>query len=202
MNILIDLLPTTITVNGIEYKINTDFRTCILFETLMLDNELNTEQKVFTTIDLFFCEEIPDFNSIESAMNELMKFYRCGKEVDYSPKKASPNAPSKKIYDYDFDAPYIYSAFKEQYNIDLQDIEYLHWWKFKALFDSLSDKTMFVKIMGYRNVDLNKITDVAERERIRNIQNDYKIPLPKSEIDKDNEIMNRLLNGKNISDLI
>ena len=56
--------------------------------------------------------------------------------------------------------------------------------------------------MGYRNVDLNKITDVAERERIRSIQSDYKIPLPKSEVDKDNEIMNRLLNGKNISDLI
>ena len=38
-----------------------------------------------------------------------------------------------------------------------QDIKYLHWWKFKAMFKSLKEDTEIVKIMRYRSMDLSKI---------------------------------------------
>ena len=54
----------------------------------------------------------------------------------------------EQIDDYDeFDNDLIYSAFKDQYSIDLQEIEYLHWWKFKAMFDALKDDNKIVEIM-------------------------------------------------------
>ncbi|WP_242840658.1 Gp15 family bacteriophage protein [Clostridium hydrogeniformans] len=43
----------------------------------------------------------------------------------------------------------------DQYGADLQNVEYLHWWKFKALKE---DNEIF-KIMGYRYMDLGKIKD-------------------------------------------
>ena len=46
INMLIDELPKEI--NGIE--INSDFRTSILFELLMQDNEFNNEEKVVQAI--------------------------------------------------------------------------------------------------------------------------------------------------------
>ena len=73
---------------------------------------------------------------INKAIEKIIWFYKCGKED----KKASSNRNStEKVLDYNVDADYIYSAFMSQYNIDLQDIEYLHWWKFRALFDSLDE---------------------------------------------------------------
>ena len=60
----------------------------------------------------------------------------------------------KNVVAYSFcqDAPYLYAAFLEQYHIDLCDIEYMHWWKFCAMFESLSDDTQMSKIMYYRKV--------------------------------------------------
>ena len=46
--------------------------------------------------------------------------------------------------------------FLEQYGIDLTQEHDLHWWRFKAMFDSLSEKTQFVKIMGYRSMTITK----------------------------------------------
>ena len=36
---------------------------------------------------------------------------------------------------------------RDRYHIDLQDIEYLHWWKFKALLRTLSSDLEFSKII-------------------------------------------------------
>ena len=47
MNLLIDLLPTTVDIEGIEYEINSDFRTSILFELLMQDVEIEDEENVY-----------------------------------------------------------------------------------------------------------------------------------------------------------
>ena len=50
-------------------------------------------------------------------------------------KKQNKQEKQKQIYSYEFDADYIYSAFLQQYKIDLNSIKYMHWWKFKDLFE-------------------------------------------------------------------
>lgn len=44
LNILTDYLPTTIEVQGVRYPINWDFRTSILFEQLMMDDNVDEEK--------------------------------------------------------------------------------------------------------------------------------------------------------------
>ncbi|MHB7978932.1 hypothetical protein CF067_00890 [Clostridium sporogenes] len=197
MNLLIDLVPTTIEIEDVEYEINSDFRTSILFELLMQDNELSEEDKIMQALQLYY-PVIP--SNINEAVEQMLWFYRCGKDIISS--KGTGKGKSTQIYNFEYDDDYIYSAFLDQYRIDLQDIEYLHWWKFKAMFKALKEDNEIVKIMGYRSMDLSKIKDKEEKNYYRKMQELYKIPINKDEKDKLEEINNILLNGGDVSKVL
>ncbi|APQ95866.1 bacteriophage Gp15 family protein [Clostridium botulinum] len=197
MNLLIDLVPTTIEIEDVEYEINSDFRTSILFELLMQDNELSEEDKIMQALQLYY-PVIP--SNINEAVEQMLWFYRCGKDI--IPSKGTGKGKSTQIYNFEYDDDYIYSAFLDQYRIDLQDIEYLDWWKFKAMFKALKEDNEIVKIMGYRSMDLSKIKDKEEKNYYRKMQELYKIPINKDEKDKLEEINNILLNGGDVSKVL
>lgn len=199
MNILIDLLPKEIKIEGIGYDINSDFRTSMLFELMMADNELNEKQKIEQALKLYY-PKIPQ--NINLAVEQLLWFYRCGKDIIVS--NGSGKGKSTQIYDFNFDDDYIYSAFLDQYGIDLQDIEFLHWWKFKALFKSLKEDNEIVKIMGYRSMDLNKIKDKEQKSHYKKMKDLYKIQskISKDEVEKLDSIKEALLNGGDLSKLL
>ena len=73
----------------------------------------------------------------------MLWFYQCGeseqKEEDKNKRQRCQRRNSRDpAYSFAQDAPYIYAAFKEQYGIDLTEVE-MHWWKFMALFESLNE---------------------------------------------------------------
>ncbi|WP_291651356.1 bacteriophage Gp15 family protein [Clostridium sp.] len=198
MNILIDLLPTIVNINNVEYEINSDFRTSILFELLMQDNSIGEEDKIIMALGLYY-QVIPE--NINEAIEQMLWFYRCGKDIT----KSKGNGKGKsvtQIYSFEHDDDYIYAAFMDQYNIDLQDIEYLHWWKFKAMFNSLKEDIKIVKIMEYRSMDLSKIKDKEEKAYYKKMQELYKLPISKDEKEKLDEITVALLNGGDLSKVL
>ncbi len=178
MNILLDTLPETITVNGKEYFADTDFRTMIILEKIITKNDSATSI-VMDVVDLVLTDEQPDLIHIEETINEIMYLYSCGSPPQQKKKRrmnGNVAIKEKLIYDYEYDAPYIYGAFLSQYGVDLNDIDYLHWWKFNAMFRSLPSDSKIVEIMSYRATDLSKIQDKNERNRIARLQNIYAIP--------------------------
>lgn len=195
---LIDLLPIKVEIEGIEYDINSDFRISMLFELMMGDNDLDDHQKIEQALLLYY-PKIP--NDINLAVEQMLWFYRCGKDIVAS--SGNGKGKSTQIYSFDFDDEYIYSAFLDQYNIDLQDVD-LHWWKFKALFKSLKEDNEVVKIMGYRSMDLNKIKDKEEKAHYKKMKDLYKIKniQSKDEIEKLDSIENALSNGGDLSKLL
>ncbi|MGL5149059.1 MAG: bacteriophage Gp15 family protein [Clostridium sp.] len=199
MNILIDLLPKAVEVDGSKYAINSDFRTGILLEMLMQDDEVTDTEKLELALNLYF-KKVP--RDVEKAIEQIIWFYKCGKDEDKSSNKNNKGKSVTQIYNFNYDDDYIYSAFLDQYNIDLQDIEYLHWWKFKAMFKSLKEDNMIVKIMGYRSTDLSKIKDKEQREHYKKMKSLYEIPKSKNEIEKISDIENALLNGGDISKIL
>lgn len=189
INILIDNLPTKVE----EMKINSDFRISILFELLMQDNEISNTEKIEQALVLYY----PDFAKItdyKKAIENIIWFYKGGKiekeNVDKEEKKCDNR--NKQIYSYEFDAEYIYSAFMEQYNIDLNSIEYLHWWKFKSLFNCLNENILFSKIMGYRAMDLSKIKDKSMKKQYKKLKEIYKLPDMRSEEEKEDDFAEAL----------
>ena len=194
-------MPTTIDIEGIEYEINSDFRTSILFELLMQDLELSEEEKIIQALTLYY-KKWP--HNIEKAIDKMLWFYSCGKNKNLKSNKNKSGSNAEQIYSFEYDDEYIYSAFLDQYGVDLQDIEYLHWWKFKAMFKALKEDNEIVKIMGYRALDLSKIDDKNQKEHYRKLKQMYKIPDAISQSDKEklNKINEILLTGGDISELL
>lgn len=187
MSLLIHKLPTQ--VNGME--INTDFKISILFELLMQDVKIKKELRIMKALQLYY----PDFNKIsdyEKAIERMLWFYRCGKELANS-NKLNGNNKYNQIYSYEFDDNYIYSAFLQQYNIDLQEIKYMHWWKFKALFDGLNENTEIVKIMGYRSINLSQIKDMEKRKYYKKMKKLYALPDMRTQEEKETEFAKSFL---------
>ena len=175
MNILIDYLPTSFNVEGIEYEFNYDFRTSILFCLLMQDTELTEEQKILQGLQLYYPVIPPN---IEEAYKKILYFYSRGKEIEDNKKvkqgKRIFKRNNNRAYDFEIDADLIFSAFMTQYNINLNR-ENLHWWEFMSLFNSLKDDTEIVKIMNYRTIDVNTIEDKKERKMYKQLQDYYSL---------------------------
>lgn len=197
-NIILDVLPETVEIDGAEYRINSDFRISILFELLMQDDEVGKRQKLIQGLKLYY-PEIPQ--NITEAVEKMIWFYRCGKETGSS-GHGSGSGRAKQIYSFEYDDDYIYAAFLEQYGIDLQDIEELHWWKFRALFRGLSEDTEFVKIMGYRSVKITSKMSKEQREFYKKMQSIHALPITDAERKADELLTEALLNGGDITGLV
>lgn len=198
MNILVDLLPDKVTIDNKEYKINSDFRTSILFELLMQDSSISEKDKIRMALKLYY-PVIPDND--KEAIEQILWFYRCGKDISLQ-KGNGEGKRSNQIYSFECDDEYIYSAYLNQYSIDLQDVEHLHWWKFKAMFKALKEDNLIVKIMNYRSIDLTKIKDKEQKAYYNKMKNLYKIPINKDEKEKLDEITEALLHGNDVSKLL
>lgn len=193
MNILIDKLPTE--VEGLE--LNTDFRTSILFELLMQDKDISNEDKVALSINLYFNKQPTNYEEMKKMTKAIIWFYSCGnkkKELKESNQKeeiVKKEKKRKQIYSFEQDDFLIYSAFMEQYGIDLNETK-LHWWKFKAMFDGLNDDILFSKVMGYRSIDLTKIEDKKQREHYANLQKHWALVDNRSVEEKESDFANAL----------
>lgn len=206
-NMLLDLLPTSIEVGGNFYNIDTNFRTSIEFELLMLDEELEDEEKGIRAIALYLDDvSFINENNVKEVIDEILNFYTCGKNKNSIEDKSDNEEENNedRIYDFEYDDMLIYAAFLSEYNIDLQDIEYLHWWKFKAMFNSLSDDCKFCKIMGYRAIDLSEIEDSKQKNFYRKMKSIYEIPTKKKMKEKERyeKIREMLEKGENPKDLL
>ena len=188
INILLDEIAQE--VHG--KKINSDFRISILFELLMQDCNMTNEEKINQALILYY-PDLKEIKNIEEAINDIVWFYKCGKEEkEKNINRTNSTKNTKQIYSYEFDAEYIYSAFMEQYKIDLNSIEYLHWWKFKALFMSLNENILFSKIMGYRAINLSQLKDKTMRKQYKKLKDLYRLPDMRSEEEKEEDFANAL----------
>lgn len=194
MNLLIDKLPETVEIDGLKYPIHTDFRISILFEQLLADTELTEPEKLMQALQLYY-PLLPA--NIPTAIDQMLWFYRCGKEQ----KAAEDEKPSAAVFDYDVDDQYIYAAYLDQYGIDLQDVK-LHWWKFKALFAGLREDNKLCKIMSYRAMDIPGDMPKAQKEFYKKMKKLYEIPLPQAQQDKLSEIEAALLGDGNLKGIL
>ena len=193
MNILIDKLPHHVDIDGVKYQINCDFRTSIRFELLIQESDLSIQDKVNQALKLYF-NEIP-YNT-KKAVEQIIWFYSCG--ASDKDKCSNDNATSSNLtqraYSFEYDKNYIFSAFYQIYGIDLIKKD-LHWWKFKALFNSLTDDCLFSKILYYRNAEINSKMSKEYQQHLRKLKEIYALPLTKTEQKQLEEFENALANG-------
>ena len=146
MNTLIDKFPTKALIDGKVYELNTDFRNCLKIILAFEDDELLDFEKAEIMLRNLYGENIP--KNTDEAIRKAIYFLDCGEEDD---EKKVGTSNSTRLYSFTKDAKYIYSAIKQTHGIDLESIEYLHWWKFVYLFLDLNPECFFCKIIDLRN---------------------------------------------------
>ena len=131
------------------------------FITSLAKQKRHLEDKIALALNIFY-KEVP--TDLKKAIDVILWFYARGDSDKKSGKKEEKGSEDR-IYSFEHDANDIFSAFWHDYKMDLNEIEYLHWWKFKSLFEGLNDENKICKIMGYRAVDLSKIKDKDRRKK-------------------------------------
>lgn len=197
-NILVDLLPESVLVGGRECPIRTDFRVFILFELLWQEEDLSGEEKLRMSLRLCYPDPPGD---TAGAANAMLWFYRCGRDGGRR-GRAQAGGGHGRAYSFGHDAGLIYAAFLSQYGIDLQDIGHLHWWKFRAMFQALSDQTEFVKVMGYRGIEVTEGMTASQKEFYRRMKRVHALPLQKGEEELQEAVEAALLGGGDLAGLL
>lgn len=185
INLLLDNIDEVVK-NRIKIDFDTNFRACVTFEIMMQNPRYSDRAKTFQALNLFY-PEINQIKNVKQAIDDIIWFYSCGKSEEKTSQKEKNNRKNKQIYSYVFDNDLIYSAFKNQYNIDLEEIDYLHWWKFKAMFNGLKADNKIVEIMGYRSIELSEIKDKEMRKHYKKLQQIYKLPDMRTEEQKESD---------------
>lgn len=177
MNILTDRFPTKIRVGDEICEVDADFRNCIKIVMAFEDEELAPSDKYEILIRRLY-KKIPQ--DLEIAAKRGIQFLDCGEETDETQRSA------KRVYSFQKDGKYIYSAVRQTHNIDLETVEFLHWWKFVFLFSDVAGGSTFANIVSLRDkrnrgklskeeraifnrsrdvLDLNYINEPTEEER-------------------------------------
>lgn len=153
MNILIDELPTKIEVNNHIYSINANFKNCLRIMEAFEDNELTNTEKIYIMLDLLY-ETMPEDSDLEMATKQGIKFLDCGEELNDEKRRFEEEyeieEKSERLYSFKKDAKYIYSAIQQTHSIDLEQISFLHWWKFIYLFLDLNKDCFFSQMLYLR----------------------------------------------------
>lgn len=194
INLLIGDLPKSVIVKGIEYDIYTDFRDYIELQQLL---KKGTNEQIADYIIGLFIDDLP-FNKSRNqeevndlfveALNQIVNFFRMGEGREEKREETEGQKRKRPSFSFDDDMAYVIGAFREAYSIDLVHIDYLHWWEFNALMDSVPETTELKKRIHYRSIDTDKIKDNNEKKRIKAIQKKIAIKGERKAVLSDEEI--------------
>ena len=169
MNVLYDPFPDSVEVKGQHCRIVTDFREWIRLLELVKDGTVKPGQKAELLMQ-WYLDKPPDK---EEALGALAGFLRADGLYPHEENSIAVQGEGKEqepSFSYTEDADCIFCAFMECYRIDLEQIPYMHWWKFRVLFDGLNEETEMKQRIRYRQMDISTIKDKEERKRVKKIK--------------------------------
>ena len=198
MNLILDGLPEVVEIAGTSVKIDTSFRTGIIFEEMLSDPELSDENKLLTMLELYYPGIVFDETTIREAIEKIFWFYRCGAEPR---PNAGAEGDGKAVFSYEHDADYIYAGFMSAYRIDLAK-DTLHWWQFRALFRSLPEDTQIMKIIGYRSMKIPSKLSKEQKDHYKRMKRIYALPERYEKTKAESDLTEILMKGGNPSALL
>ena len=151
-------LPTSITMNSQEWPIRNkaDFRVILDCFLALGDEELTTEEKVFSSLIIFY----EDLNSIEDVMNlpdvkeafdKMSLFFNCGQPDVKSSK-------SQKLIDWEDDSPLIMSAINKVAGKEVRAESYVHWWTFMGYYVAIGECPLATIVsIRYKKLNCKKL---------------------------------------------
>ncbi len=188
MGLLIDGAPEWAEVDGVRTPLRSDYRVGLLFERLMTDEELGQAAKAAAALRLYYYQPPKD---AAAALRGILWFWSCGDLPEED--AAGKGRGGGKVFDFEADAAYIHAAFWADYGIDLCESG-LHWWKFCGMLRALRPENLFCRIVEWRSADTSRLTG-EERAFVLRMQEQYALPRPRAEAERDAAIARALAGG-------
>ena len=175
-------LDDTVEINGKTYELDMSFNNILILFDLLQDKTIDDVTKVKKGLFLLIEDELEEYD-IEERAKIFVEIFK--NAVGESKKKqlvdldGNPmpdiSEDDKKAFDLAQDAEYIYASFMHTYGIDLFEQQgKLHWKKFKALLNGLSEDSIFSRIVGIRTAELPSGKGMQkERERLRKLKQKF-----------------------------
>lgn len=142
-------LPTSVTANGHEYPIRTDYRAVLDVLTALSDKDMTGDTPAETNyiqseiIRQIMFEDpdiIPD-EDLEDAFKGVAEFIDMGVE--------NTDRPSPRVMDWEQDATLIIPAVNRVVGREIRADKYMHWWTFLSAYMEIGECT-FTHILSIR----------------------------------------------------
>jgi len=190
VNLLVEELPEAIEIDGVEWPINSDFRSCLRVILAFEDDELTGLEKQMILLANLYPERPAN---TQAAVEKAIKFLNGGKADE------DDGQPRPRVYSFSKDAELIFAAFYQTHGVDLQSAE-LHWWKFLALFMDLGADTAFCQLVNLRKRVKTGRATKEERKAAREMGAIFDVPEPDTrtpdERDKEAEFLRLVQEGQ------
>lgn len=165
---MIGVLPKSLTIDEVEYNIDSDFRTALLIMQMYNDRALSEFNVRMTMLNILFTT-IPDGEAepitviprnVTEAEKQALWFLNIGQNIDNENKVSSI-----KTIDYKKDEQMIFSAVNAVVSRDVREESYMHWWTFYGYCQAISNESL-ISIISNLRYKLAKHEKLDEHEKI------------------------------------
>jgi len=147
------IFPEFIMIGGESFAINADFRNILRIFAMLKDGNISDVKKILKLRTWFLKTDI--FIEFSKLIEAFGGFVNPEKYMNQGQNGENPEIQEERQFCYEFDGEEIYTSFLSEYNIDLIDCTFLHWYKFKMMLANLSESSAFKKKIALRFLDLS-----------------------------------------------
>ena len=173
-------LPKTVHVGGKDVPIDTDFRNSIQVQR-MLDAPLDSADIEMGILMAYFGDEdegdLDGFDEDWLAVNAaglLSAAMSFANAAEFADATRAGRGSHIRTFDWDIDQRRVVADFQREYALDITDTNCkIHWWRFLALFEGLSEDSRTMTAIGYRAMDIPPKLPKEEQLRLRRLKAHY-----------------------------
>lgn len=160
---MLGILPSSVVINGVTYKLNTDYHIALIIFEALEDPNLTEQQKMYIMLSCLY----EDYKSIpeefyKEAVEEANKFLNGGENYDDAPKQ-------KPLFSWTQDANIIFDAVNIVAGKELRDENnHEHWYTFLSYMGGIKESTFSTYIGIRKKLNKGKKLEKWEEDILRN----------------------------------
>ena len=136
-------LPKSLTIDGDEFEIRTDFRDVLRVVAAFNADELSEQEKVLICLRQIFVDagRIPE-SHLADAFSAAIKFIECS--------SSKGETASKPLVDWEKDEQMFFAAVNKTAGFEVRAVPYLHWWTFLGYFQNIDQEDLWGQVLTIR----------------------------------------------------
>lgn len=179
-----------IEIKGTEYNLNLSYDNVLRLFDLLADGSMTDYLRFSIAFQMLFgeqalCDELSIDQQFEIIQTIIRTYIVLEKPSVVLASMQEDREKQKEYYSLIEDADIIFASFFYDYNIDLlEERGRLHWRKFKALLNNLSEHTKLSKVIEIRQWKPTEHSTPEEKEQMRQLQKYYSLDVTQKDAEE------------------